>query len=488
MARGVIFQILGQVGIYKKNLLFFLLLIPLVIAGYYYLSTTVLQANVPLDQTVQLRLGDDGVLRIGNNSVRAETFRQNETVRYRYQVINGLDEYLDQLVLAVALPRPVTEEEIAHRFINNGGALFAESELIDPQTIEFRAMDLDVNTQLAIEFEIPSALVTQNALSVVKTYFDNLPIGLWLGLSVGFPVLTLIILFLVAISKSRKVAPSKETFEELPAKLTPAFLGVLLRGKVTSREVAATLLDLARRGHLIIRQVNNVDFRFRRRQGTDKLHDFERMLLDQIFGPVGEKTDSEEISFYLAQEVFSKKISQSFMLIYQKISDFGYFYTNPLKLHRKYQVFGLLSVVIGVIGFMTTLLLGSGINYLLFFWAGMIFSSFFIISMSRSLPSRTYLGDKELSKWLAFRNYLKQDAPVSYLAFSQDRYLSYLPYAIVLDCEVEWTKKFHNFPFAQPSWFFSPGISSVEVFSNQLFPFLGHLAHVLSLNTQPANR
>ncbi|MEK7171153.1 MAG: DUF2207 domain-containing protein, partial [Patescibacteria group bacterium] len=276
--------------------------------------------------------------------------------------------------------------------------------------------------------------------------------------------------------------------ETLPSRLTPAMLGILLNGRLSSRELAATLLDLARRGHLVIRQTARDDFRFSRRDSSDKLEKFEIQLLDQIFGPSSDKATFEEVSFALAQELFSKRVSEAFLVAYQQVNDLGFFYTNPLRLHRRYQAIGITLFAFGLTGFFANVFLFEGVRYLLLFWLGMMGSALLVTYFSRSLPSRTVYGDRELGRWLAFRNYLTGSELISYQAQSQDRFLAYLPYAVVLDCEVEWTRRFYDLPFAQPHWYVADGVHTIDEFANKLFPLFGYLSHALAISTQPASR
>src|SRR4029077_19019591 len=112
-------------------------------------------------------------------------------------------------------------------------------------------------------------------------------------------------------------------------------------------------------------------------------------LLEQIFGPSSDQANSEEISFALAAEVFSKRVSQSFILAYQKISDLGYFYTNPLALHRRYQATGIGLFALGAVGFVINLVLITNVRYSLFFWVGMMAAALAVIYFARGLPVRT---------------------------------------------------------------------------------------------------
>src|SRR3990167_1629114 len=495
-----IFNLIGQLvrssGLYGKSLLFFL-----VIAGFggwlFFvgpLNATDVPNNGqsgsnPSGYDITLTLTPSGDLYSQNSKLQTDKNITDKLYQIRYQVLNKPENFIDSLTIAVSLPKPITEDLLGSRFRNNGGAETATSQLLDSQTIVYTATQISTDTQLVLELEVPKAYLTTTALSVLKEKINSWSPAVWLSISIALPLLTLLILFITWLSMNRRVplGPSKQ-IDQQPSRLTPAMLGILLNGRLSSRELAATLLDLARRGHLVIRQVGRDDFRFTRHSASDKLEKFESQLLEQIFGPSSDKATSEEVSFALAQELFSKRVSEAFLSAYQQVNDLGFFYTNPLRLHRRYQVTGIALFVFGLIGFFANVFLFEAERYLLLFWLGMMASALLVTYFSRDLPSRTVYGDRELGRWLAFRNYLTSNEPISYQAQTQDRFLAYLPYAVVLDCEVEWTRRFYDLPFAQPHWYVADGVHTIDEFANKLFPLFGYLSHALAISTQPATR
>ncbi len=492
---GILKSALGQITWYRRSLSFFLVALVVVAGGWaIYAYSRPLSAASPLDDlntsddVLNFTLAQNGNLYLENSRVNAEVNSTSTTYRYRYQVVNQPKELVERLTIDVSLPAAVTEDTVAYRFVSNGGANLATAQLKDAQTLEYYAEDISTQAQLAIEFEVPKTIIAKSVLFTIQEYLLALPIAIWVGISIGLPALAFLVLFLVGLAKNRRVSPFKGDIIDPPSRLTPAMLGILLHGRLTNRELAATLLDLSRRGHLVIRRLSDNDFRFRRRKGNDRLEDYEQLLLDQIFGPVSEAADAGEISFFLAQELFSKKVSQAFVVAYRKVNQLGYFYTNPLKIHRRYQIFGLFLFVLGLIGFAINLFLITNIQYLLFFWAGMMAASLMVTYFAKSLPVRTVHGDRELAMWLGFRNMMIEDKPISFSVASQDKYLAYLPYAVIFGVETEWTKRFYDLPFTQPAWYVAANVATIDKFANQIFPFLGYLSHALALSSQPATR
>ncbi|HSX41799.1 MAG TPA: DUF2207 domain-containing protein [Candidatus Saccharimonadales bacterium] len=486
-------ELFSTVQLSKKSLGFFVA-VALVAGGLYYLWHSPLLAEAPINPTgtgvapnvIDITLKSNGNLYLGSVKLPAEIFKGFNTYRYRYQVINQPTDFIDQLVVDVTLPQAGTEQTVGHALVSNGGASEVNSQLINPTTVEFTALGISNQAQLAIELEVPQSFVQQSFLFQAQQYLAELPTTIWLGISIGLPLLTVLLLLFVGLGRNRNVPTPTAQAIELPSRLPPAILGILWKGRLTSRELAATLLDLARRGHLIIRQVSADDFRFRLLSGGDTLNDYEQSLIEQIFGADADRANTEEISFGLAQEVFSKRVSQAFLLAYKKVSDLGYFYTNPLALHRRYQIIGILLFILGAAGFGANLLFITTVRYSLFFWVGMMAAALAVTYLAKSLPVRTVYGDREIGRWLAFRSYLTAKEPINYVAHSQEQFLAYLPYAVVLDVEREWTRRFFHLPFAQPSWYVAPNVSTIDDFTNQIFPLFGYLSHALALTAQPA--
>ncbi len=492
---GVVGALLRSVGFYSKSFFFFVVLAAV---GFGISSFGPLRADdVPdaasgdPDRTYDLaiRMTESGTFFLGNERLTVETITGEQTYRFRYQVVDRPNQALDQFSVALFLPKPINDQAIGHRFINNGGASVVRSQLLDPQTLLFEAASIGSQAQLTWEIEVPQSYLSITALRALQQRLSDLPPVVWSSVSIALPVLTMLLLLMIAIARNRR-APTEHLgqIDDPPTRLAPALLGILMRGHLNSRDVAATLIDLARRGHLVIRQVSATDFRFSRRAAHDRLEDFEQVLLDQIFGPISDRTDSEEISFTLAQELFSKRISQAFMLAYKKINDLGYFYTNPLRLHRRYQAVGVGLFFIGLVGFFLSLFIFTDAPFFLLFWIGMLISAILIFIFSRGLPSRTVYGDRELARWLVFGRYLASSGPVSFATHSQDKFLAYLPYAIVMETEVEWTKRFYDLPFAQPNWYLAAGITTIDEFANKVFPLFGYVSHTLAITAGPSSR
>ena len=492
---NLLLGLLRQIGLYSRSASFFALVFILIFGGWQLFGRGTLKADEFTDlsptseeggYTLILDLAANGQLYSGNRQLKTETITGDQ-YHLRYQLIENPPKLIELLTVAVRLPHPVSEGQVGHRLISNGGALEATSELLDRQTIVYRASQVGPEAQLVLELEVPKSMIQVSLLAKIEQLAYRWGPNVWLGISAAVLGLAGVILMLLTFSRRRLPLGVSESSNP-PSRLKPALVGVLLNGRLTSRDLAATLVDLARRGHLIIREISPADWRFSRAESSDKLEEFERLMLDQIFPPTSSRIGGEEISLRLAAELFNERISRAFVLAYQQIGQYGFFMANPLVIHRRYQTIGIFFFLIGLIGFLGNLIIFSDFPYSLLMWLAVIIVGLWTANLARKLPARTVEGDRELANWLSFAHYLVQNEPVNYRAQSQELYLAYLPYAIVFNGEVEWTKRFYDLPFSQPQWYLAARVTTVDEFANRIFPLFGHLAQMLSSSTQPASR
>lgn len=494
MARGRVRKTYRPSWFYGKSFLFFLLITLTLLGGYWLVWRGGLLASQPaeliqrdaISSDLELNLTADGVLFLEKSRLPGQIILSGNSYVLRWQVIDQPKEYIGELKILLHLPTPISEEMVKYQLINNGGALTAYGEYIDPQTIEFAATGVGQNAVLAIQLEVPQKYLQRSLLGVWQERLADVPLSVWSGISIAFPLLTLLVLVLVLLARNRRIADLPEKAAP-PSRLKPAMVGILLKGRLTSREIAATLVDLARRGYLIISHREGGEYRFRRLPVSEGLEDFEAELLRQIFGFAGETSSSEEVALTVGG-AFSEQVSQAFILAYRRIMKFGLFYRNPLQVHRRYQLVGVLFFLTAVLGFFANLFLFSQLRYALIFWVGMMIASLLIVYAAKRLPLRTALGDLELARWLAFGRFLAKPEPLHFQTASQDEYLSYLPYAIVLEVEQEWTRRLYDLPFALPDWYLVPRAGTIDDFTAGIFPLFGYLSRLLSSSAQPSAR
>jgi hypothetical protein len=115
--------------------------------------------------------------------------------------------------------------------------------------------------------------------------------------------------------------------------------------------------------------------------------------------------------------------------------------------------------------------------YVVFFWIGMMISSIIIAVAASYIPIRTVLGQESLTNWFAFKAFLSSDTEIPFGANLGELFQRYLPYAIALDCEAAWARRFRKHNFEMPAWFLTDrGGLGLEDFCLSLFPIISYVS------------
>ncbi len=106
--------------------------------------------------------------------------------------------------------------------------------------------------------------------------------------------------------------------------------------------------------------------------------------------------------------------------------------------------------------------------------------------MSNQMPVRTPKGQKALSEWLAFRQYLINYKKPGYREIVQNTYFKWLPYAVVLGVEKQWASHFANVPFKNPEWYAAfQEFHSVPQFTADFYPMIDYIADIMESLREP---
>ncbi len=249
-----------------------------------------------------------------------------------------------------------------------------------------------------------------------------------------------------------------EYMETPPDDLRPGPAGVLLDETYHSRNVVATVLDLANRN--VIRMEPNSDpatvrtspYSFTLLNHTESLRNYEQMVLDVIFG-AGAKTDTSVPMPNVAGALASQnhRISDAY---YQQLVSTGYFSESPEQTRKRWRM------IFRAIPF----LIFAAVVVILFFteaWSGLAFFPLivgvifmiFARRMADSMPRKSHEGAESAAKWRAFRSYLRDLRGKRELEESQKIFDQYLPYAVAFGLAEEWVSRFAQVYTPPPSWF-----------------------------------
>jgi hypothetical protein len=250
---------------------------------------------------------------------------------------------------------------------------------------------------------------------------------------------------------------------------------------MSGRLLAATLVDLAEREFLIIRP-DGRSFTFGQRRVTSRtaptptdLAGFEQTLIEKLFLPRTVRSSQADIDVRLGHRLFSRKIASIYLKVYDQLTTLGYFTENPEFVWQRYRSIGLLLLSVALAGFTATLAFMPPPKFPLVSWVGMMVASVLILRGAPHLPRRTRRGIEALREWLAFRRWLALPEPLTGNDASTT-YRRWLPYAIALGVEVEWTRRLGDAIIEPPNWLVtSVAYVSIDDFARQLFPIVGYV-------------
>lgn len=285
-------------------------------------------------------------------------------------------------------------------------------------------------------------------------------IGLGLLLLVGGP-LGIYLLWLLA-GRDPKVGAVPDYLSEPPSDLPPGLAGTLVDEKADLQDIIATLVDLARRGAIEMKEQENKlfgialskEFVFRKKDDfSGPLREYESLLLKEMFGRKTEiELDDLREKFYTAIPKLQKEL-------YKESVEAGFFPSSPKSVRGRYLGLGIAGLVLSMgLGFCVTAALVGSVEAILCPFVSLGFTSIVLIIVSRAMPFKTREGALEAAKWEAFRTYLKEAERYTDLEGVTDQFDRYLPYAIAFGLERAWINKFSRVTSTpMPGWYIPLG-------------------------------
>lgn len=494
--------LIREVGLYRKKLLFFLLLVAVVL-GVVFLW----QKYRQVEAAVELNAPETGytnqvnldVIITKDAEVLINNKKDNRVLKFydnydevKILVFNSPGYFIQNFQAIIHLPAPATESNLRQLIYAVHGVGSNGYFMLDPETLVYQASDISPQAVLTIVADLPKGMVKASASQELQFKVGELPLRVWLYVGIILPSITIILMtFMIFKRRSAQFFLIQELSDQPPAKEPPSVVGVLLSGTVGAREIAATLVSLASRRFILIVNKGKGQFSFGKRRSGDyeKMKDllpFEKVLLDKIFLSQAYRSTLDDVEMRIGRHIFSRKIAQFYLGVYNFATKKGYFVKNPAKVHLSYKYAGIILLFLSLIGFAVGAFAGADPKFGLIFWVGGMGAAFFIIKLSPFMPARARFGTDELKKWLAFRKYLASRKPLQAKEVLQGKFEEYLPYAIAFGVEVEWANRFLKEPFTKPDWYDSAErVITLESFVGQFFPFIGYVADNLAKSHEP---
>jgi uncharacterized membrane protein len=291
----------------------------------------------------------------------------------------------------------------------------------------------------------------------VKPILDVGMIALGLLLSIGGPLSMLRLWY--SRGRDPEIGPVPEYLSEPPSDLPPAVVGALVDERADLRDVLSTLIDLGRRGYLVIEEEHTKgffglgggsEFTFKR---TDKpvtdLQRFEKRILQKVFAGKLERTmESMKNKFY-------KYIPKLQADLYDELVKHELFTSKPGPTRSLYGgIGGAILVGAFVLGMALISLVEEYSGTVLCIPISLGITGLAVSVVGQYMPSKTRKGAEEAAKWNAFEKYLK-DLNKRDLETVAPHFEDYLPYAIAFGIDRTWIRQMsHVSTVGVPTWYY----------------------------------
>ncbi len=295
------------------------------------------------------------------------------------------------------------------------------------------------------------------------TAADRLALFLRSNWPLGLPVIVATIMFWLWWTTGRdpRLRPIAAQYEP-PDQLTPSEAGTLVDNSADMRDITAAIVDLAVRGYLVIQEHSqdhmmglwkDKDYNFvlrKDRAEWSALKPHEQALLDGIFDT---GTAGETVSMSSLHNQFYKSLPIIKNSIFSSLLSKGYYLHRPDVVRSGYIGAG---VVVGFLGVWGGAAIGRnlGMAGAPFVIAG-ILSAAVICGFAWVMPARTVSGTRTLESVLGFEDFL---AHVESDRFNRtiktpEMFEKFLPFAMALGVEKNWSNAFQNIYTQPPSWY-----------------------------------
>lgn len=252
---------------------------------------------------------------------------------------------------------------------------------------------------------------------------------------------------------------------EPPDDLRPGAAGTLIDEQTHTRDVIATVFDLARRGVLRMDEKTSEGFLGFGKQTrytltlldhSVDLMGYERILLDTLFGP-GAKAGTE-VPLENANLTFQAQSERIHHGFYDELVEHGYFDASPEQTRQRSKMLAWVGPILAaIVIFLVLQFAGAGSGWIILPILAAVVLMIIGNRVATAMPRKTLKGAEAAAKWRAFKRYLEDIENRSNLAESQGIFEKYLPYATAFGLEESWIHKFERAGTAMPQWFGGAG-------------------------------
>jgi uncharacterized membrane protein len=239
---------------------------------------------------------------------------------------------------------------------------------------------------------------------------------------------------------------------EPPPDLRPAEVGMLMNEMPLTKDITATIVDLAVRGKIVITEsepsgiLKHQKFGFEKQNvPMDDLSPYEAEVMDGLFasGTVVSEDDLED-KFYAHISSIDSKLKE-------QVLGKGFWDGDPAKVKGHYTMIGIVLLLLMIpVYFLRSWI---DLGYLVALFPALAVSGIIVIIVGRFMSRRTAKGTEELAYVLGFKEYLATAEQEEMKFMTPENFQANLPYAMRLDVADKWAAKFQDIYREPPSWY-----------------------------------
>ena len=235
---------------------------------------------------------------------------------------------------------------------------------------------------------------------------------------------------------------------EPPENMLPSVMGALWDESADTKDISATIVHLAIKGYLKIKNTGKKKYDFIRqgkaRQGMGDLTDTEKKIMEAVFS-----STTDTVSLDSLKNKFYKDLPGIKSAMYKSLVDNNYYVADPATAKRTYYIGA------GIIGGALFFTGGFGAASA---WAAGILMIVLLLIYGRIMPKKTIHGAEVKEEVQGFKWFLSvteeerlkfHNAPEK----KPEEFMEFLPYAMVLGVEKEWSAQFKDMFIEAPSWY-----------------------------------
>jgi uncharacterized protein (TIGR04222 family) len=268
---------------------------------------------------------------------------------------------------------------------------------------------------------------------------------------------------------------------EPPGKLRPAQLGVVLDESADTKDVTATIVDLAVRGHLTITEepdqglFSKKDWTLRATGKQDGgLQPYETIVYGGLFEDHPAEVKVSELRTHFVSSLRSAESE-----LYADVARQKWFTTRPDRVRQGYAGLAVLVILAGAgLAWLLGRTMGAGLVGF-----AVIVVGFVALGVARWMPAKTAAGAELLRRTLGFRQYMEvAEKERQRFAERENIFSEYLPYAIVFGCVEKWAGAFKDIDVSAQtsSWYVGNSAFNAGVLSSSLQGFSSNLGSAIS--------